>query len=272
MTALFWAVFLASLLGSMHCAGMCGAFAAFAVGMPLTVDGTPVERRRVESTFIRRFGAAVRSRGTLVGAYNVGRLATYLSLGAAAGAIGSAVDLGGSMLGVQRAATVFAGLFMIGFGVVMALRLLGVKVPSIPLPARLKTLAARGHAAAAGKPPIVRAALVGLLTTLLPCGWLWAFVVTAAGTGDALRGVLVMAAFWLGTLPVMATLGAGVATLTGPMRRHMPLVTCVLLVAVGLYTVGGRMMLPMRDLLPHASAASSVPDAGELPPCCRGGE
>jgi sulfite exporter TauE/SafE len=31
--------------------------------------------------------------------------------------------------------------------------------------------------------PEVRAAILGLGSALLPCGWLYAFVVTAAGTG-----------------------------------------------------------------------------------------
>ncbi|MBE7450024.1 MAG: sulfite exporter TauE/SafE family protein [Kofleriaceae bacterium] len=41
-----------------------------------------------------------------------------------------------------------------------------------------------------------RAALLGLLSAALPCGWLWAFVVVAAGTGSPVGGALVMTAFW----------------------------------------------------------------------------
>lgn len=59
------------------------------------------------------------------------------------------------------------------------------------------------------RPPVVRAAATGLFTTLLPCGWLYAFVVTAAGTGSGtpLHGAALMAVFWLGTLPMMLTVG-----------------------------------------------------------------
>ncbi|VAX40404.1 hypothetical protein MNBD_PLANCTO03-914, partial [hydrothermal vent metagenome] len=64
MSALIVSVFLASLLGSMHCAGMCGAFVAFAVGL----DDPEAARKRVR----------------LHMAYNAGRLTTYVTLGAIA--------------------------------------------------------------------------------------------------------------------------------------------------------------------------------------------
>jgi sulfite exporter TauE/SafE len=226
MLALFAAVFIASLLGSTHCAGMCGAFVAFAVGAG-DPDGP---------------GA---SKAVLNAAYNLGRLATYAVLGTFAGLVGAALDLGGSMVGVQRAAAVFAGVLMIGFGVVAVLRQVGVRVPRMPLPGVLTRLARAGHERAFALGPVSRAGAVGLLTTLLPCGWLYAFVITAAGTADPLTGALTMAAFWLGTLPIMAALGIGASHLTGPLRRHMPLLTSLLLVGVGVYTVSGRMHVPV---------------------------
>jgi sulfite exporter TauE/SafE len=81
---------------------------------------------------------------------------------------------------------------------------------------------------------------MGLLTAILPCGWLYAFVVTAAGTGGALAGAFVMTAFWLGTLPVMVGLGVGLQALAGPLRRHLPAVSAVAIVVVGLLSVTGR--------------------------------
>ena len=57
MIALIGAVLVASLLGSLHCAGMCGAFVAFAV------IGSPGHQP---------------SRVALNTAYNLGRLITYL--------------------------------------------------------------------------------------------------------------------------------------------------------------------------------------------------
>lgn len=242
MLPLVLAVLTASLLGSAHCAGMCGAFVAFAVGAP---GGVSV---RVPSRF------------ALNAAYNLGRLATYVTLGAIAGALGAAVDFGGHALGVQRAAAVGAGAIMIGFGVLAILRQLGVRVPRMPVPQLLLRAARAGHARAFDLAPISRAAAVGLLTTLLPCGWLYAFVITASGTASPVFGAITMVAFWLGTLPVMGAIGLGVGSLAPALRRHLPLATSLLLVAVGVWTVMGRMTTP-APCCADADAPTTVTDA-----------
>jgi sulfite exporter TauE/SafE len=258
MLPLLAAVFTASLLGSTHCAGMCGAFLAFAVGA-----GAPAAQQP--------------PRWALNLAYNLGRLVTYVTLGAIAGLVGAAVDLGGSLVGVQRGAAVGAGAIMVGFGLLAVLRHAGVNIPRTPLPAWLTSLARRAHNRAFDLSPIARAAAVGLLTTLLPCGWLYAFVVTAAGTAHPLHGGLAMAAFWAGTLPVMGALGLGLGALAGPLRRHLPLVTSLALVAVGMWTLLGRVAMPAIALdTRHApttldAALHSVEEADpdEACPLCR---
>jgi sulfite exporter TauE/SafE len=92
-----------------------------------------------------------------------------------------------------------------------------------------------------GHPPVSRALLLGLLTTLLPCGWLYAFVATAAGTGSAPAAMLVMGAFWLGTVPLLAGLGLATQRAFGPLRRHLPAVTAAALMIIGLLTMTGRL-------------------------------
>lgn len=71
----------------------------------------------------------------------------------------------------------------------------------------------------------------------MPCGWLWAFVITAAGVGTPLRGATVMAVFWAGTLPAMALLGAGIHVVSGKLRRHLPWLMPAMVVAVGVWTL-----------------------------------
>jgi len=221
MTALLATVLIASLFGSLHCAGMCGVFVAFAVG---SEPGT-------------------RPKLALSAAYHGGRLITYTLLGAACGAMGAALDWGGGMLGLSRAAAILAGLTMIGFGVVTLLRLRGVRFALLKPPAALSHLVAAGQRVALGFRPMPRALTIGLLTTLLPCGWLWAFAVTAAGTASAAWGAATMAAFWLGTVPVLAALGLGVQQLTGRLGERLPAITAAALVAVGLFTVVNRVMI-----------------------------
>jgi len=233
MIGLVGAVFLASVLGSLHCAGMCGAFVAFAVG------ADP-----------QRGGSA-----RLHAAYNLGRLSTYTALGVAAGAVGRAIDLTGEAAGAQRVAASLAGAMMVGFGVIMLLRHRGVRLPRAPLPPGLRGLTERGHRFASSRGPVARALLVGMLTTLLPCGWLYAFVVTAAGTGSPVWGGVTMAVFWLGTLPALVAVGAGASRLAGALGRRLPLATTALLIGVGLWTIFGRLAMPAMGEAGHANGA-----------------
>lgn len=238
MIPLLSAVLIASLLGSVHCAGMCGGFMLFAVGA--SAPGNP------------------RSKGLLHSAYHFGRLTTYCALGAVAGATGAALDIAGDAVGLQRIAASVAGALMILFGLTAILRSAGVSLPRPPMPAALVRIVQSAHRHAADSPPVVRALTVGLATTLLPCGWLYAFAATAAGTAHPVTGALTMAVFWVGTLPVMAALGVGLAALAGPLRKRLPLATACLIMVVGFYTLFARISVPAGDG-PALSASSEAP-------------
>jgi sulfite exporter TauE/SafE len=220
VTALALSVLAASLLGSLHCAGMCGGLVALYAG-----DSQ------------RRDGAA---RSHL--AYNLGRLIAYAALGASAGALGAALDLGGAFLGIQRVAAMIAGAFIALWGGLLLFQSLGRRVPRLGAPSWLQGLLGRGVRLIAMRRPVTRALAVGLLTGCLPCGWLYAFVVTAAGTGSAAAGAAVMGVFWAGTLPVMVSLGLGLRGLAGPLRRHVPTACAVAMILIGLFAVAGRMV------------------------------
>ena len=254
MTALVGAIFLASLLGSFHCAGMCGAFLAIAAGNvdPATSGG-----------WRRQF--------TLQGAYHAGRLVTYLLLGAAAGTVGRLVDLAGTLAGIRPFAAILAGATMLLFGAVTLLRASGVSIAAIHARVPWAGLVQQGHRAAFARPPLVRALLIGLLTTLLPCGWLYAFAITAAGTGSPLRGALAMLVFWLGTLPILVTLGAGLRTVAGPIGKRLPAMTAIAVMVAGIYTLTARATLDplsmFRRLTGTATSAAIVAKPGSAP-CC----
>jgi len=98
----------------------------------------------------------------------------------------------------------------------------------------------RGLSQLRGRDAVRRAWLIGLLTGLLPCGWLWAFVVSAAGTATPWAGAGVMVVFWLGTLPAMT----GALALGGPaiehIRRRLPVISALVLIALGLATLAAR--------------------------------
>lgn len=250
------AVFVASLVGSLHCAGMCGPLVAFALG---TTDAM-----------------SHRSRVVLQFAYHGGRVMTYSAVGAVCGLLGAALDLSGSMVGMNRIAALLAGLMMVGVGIVAVLRYSGVRVPAMPVPKTLSRMIVFGQRAAVGLRPIPRALTIGLLTAFLPCGWLYMFAIVAAGTGTAVGGAMIMIAFWAGTVPVLASLGIGVQAFAGTLGKRIPLITAGLIVLLGLYTIGSRAIQPAQAYESPIGVEAADKSLDQLekiqettPPCCR---
>jgi sulfite exporter TauE/SafE len=64
-----------------------------------------------------------------------------------------------------------------------------------------------------------RAFGAGFLWGMLPCGLVYAAVALAASSGSAAAGAVVMAAFWLGTLPALLAAGAMAGRLANFKRR-----------------------------------------------------
>ncbi|HVP37803.1 MAG TPA: sulfite exporter TauE/SafE family protein [Candidatus Saccharimonadales bacterium] len=219
MIALLASVLGTALLGSPHCAGMCGGFVVF-------YSGQAPDRAR---------------RWLAHAAYSVGRLVSYAALGALAGALGAGVERLGAAAGLARAAAVGAGALMVLWGGAALLRALGARLPELPLPAGGPRPVAGALRALREQPAAARALALGLLSTLLPCGFLYAYVAVAAGTGSAALGALTLTAFWLGTLPVMTGLGLVAQRAFGPLRRYLPVATATVLIAVGALMVAGRL-------------------------------
>jgi sulfite exporter TauE/SafE len=248
-------VFLVSLFGSIHCAGMCGPLVAFAVG------GTEKQ--------------GLSARLTLQAAYHGGRLTTYAIIGAICGALGAALDFGGSLIGLNRLAAVLAGAMMVAVGLLAVAKYSGMKIPRFVLPAFVQRSIALGQKAAMGFRPLNRALGIGLLTAFLPCGWLYAFAIVAAGTGSVLMGAAVMTTFWAGTVPILASLGIGVQALTGTLGRRVPMATALVIVGLGLYTIAARPAISIEGVRPAVDTDTS--DPGELAetiqqaelPCCQ---
>lgn len=210
----------ASLLGSAHCAAMCGGFVVAYAG-----QGANSTERRVHL------------------AYHGGRLLAYTSLGALAGLLGRAVDLAGEAAGYATVAAVVAGSLMIVWGLAAMLESQGVRLP------RLRTSALAAHSARLigglrVHSRAARAFCLGSCSALLPCGWLYAFVVSAAGTGSPGWGALLMAAFWSGTVPALLGMGVLAARLARPLRRHLPFLSATVILGVGLFTVVSRASMP----------------------------
>ncbi|HED53701.1 MAG TPA: sulfite exporter TauE/SafE family protein [Phycisphaerales bacterium] len=224
LVPLIGAVLVASVLGSLHCAGMCGAFVAMAVG--LEDDSAP-------------------SRLKLQVAYNSGRLVVYMLIGAVFGFAGRAIDFGGEAVGLHRAAVLLAAGTMIVMGTLSLLRIAGVRIPRPPAPGFMSSAFIRAHRLASAFSPVRRALIIGLMTGLLPCGWLYAFALVAAGTASPIAGAITMGVFWIGTLPILIAIGTGVQALSGALRRAVPVMMAVVIVTMGVLTAIGRVGMPM---------------------------
>ncbi len=242
MTALLVAVFLASLLGSLHCAGMCGPFVAFAT--------------------LRVKGASPRAQSgglTLQFAYHTGRLLAYAVLGIFAGALGATLNLGGSWVGMGRLAGLSAGVLLVLVGASRILSLLGLRIPVLPGSSLLSRAIALGQVTASRYPPVYRAGAIGILTAVLPCGWLYAFVAVAAGTGNAFWGLATLIVFWTGTVPILAGIGAGFGQLLMRAGRSFQLAIAVLVIGLGLSSIMERWTIPATHrALPAPSLAGAV--------------
>lgn len=237
-------VFVASLLGSLHCAAMCGGFV---VAIPIA-------------------GAKLGPRGQpwALGAYHVARGTGYAILGAVAGSVGAGVEHAGLGLGRSGSAGLIAGMALVGLGIVMlgfpgrrpmlrdrvdgctsrGLRALPRTQPSDLVvlrrsarPSRVAhlftSLLRRGGLWAAGG--------LGLASALLPCGWLWSYLLVAAGTGRPFQGAVVMLVFWLGTLPLLLSVGSVAAWLGPRFGRWTPRLSAAVLLGLGVMTVTSKL-------------------------------
>jgi sulfite exporter TauE/SafE len=218
-------VLVASLVGSVHCAGMCGGFVCFYTG---SSPGTEA--------------AALRAHAM----YHAGRFTSYVTLGAVAGVLGAQVAHAGALVGISHAAAIVAGILMVGWalGTIAAQRGLAVGRFAVGAPAApvawQKALGRVLHAVRA-QPMSVRAGMTGLFTTLLPCGWLYVFVATAGGTGSVRTAIATMAIFWLGTVPALLAVGVGAQKLLAPFRRRLPAFSAVVVLIMGLLSMSGHL-------------------------------
>lgn len=175
-------------------------------------------------------------------AYNLGRLTTYCAIGLIAGMLGRSLDTWGvSLTGVARLSAVVLGSFLIGYGF---LRLVSGNRENAVSRGFHRVLARVYPQLAARVPtenPVVRAFGIGLLSTFLPCGWLYGFAAIAATTGDPFAAVFVMCIFWVGTLPMLVGLGSFARSILTRWGAQIPAITSALLIVAGFFSIAGHL-------------------------------
>jgi sulfite exporter TauE/SafE len=169
-----WTAFLLGLVGSLHCAGMCGPLA---LALPAAGNTTP---------------------GCMLGrvTYNAGRIVTYCLLGIVFGLAGWTFLLAG----IQRWTSIALGVALL-LGLFASRRL----ALSRPVTAAVNHLKS-GISVLLRRRSFAALAVLGLLNGLLPCGLVYVACAGAAATGGTLAGASYMTAFGAGTVPMMLTI------------------------------------------------------------------
>ncbi|MDB6068956.1 MAG: hypothetical protein JWL81_127 [Verrucomicrobiales bacterium] len=165
--------FIAGLATSLHCAGMCGPVACTL----LTLKKNPGQDPQTPAAL-----------------YHIGRILSYASLGALAGALG------------KWPLTRFTHSPLQILPWLLAIALLAIATGltyKLPRPLAFKKWATRTRFKLATIPVKRGALALGLATPLLPCGPLYLMLGIALASGSALRGVEFMLAFTLGTIPLL---------------------------------------------------------------------
>ena len=149
--------------------------------------------------------------------------------------MGARLDRVGTLAGVGRGAAIVAGMLMVVWALDAIAAALACASRRAGAPEWIAAHDRRALLAAMRDQPARDPRRgTGLLTTLLPCGWLYTFVATAGGTGDPIGGAAVMIVFWVGTLPMMRRRRTRRATRSfGPFARRLPLVGAVAVLVLG---------------------------------------
>ena len=221
MAILFSALVL-GLLGSFHCAGMCGPIA---IALPLHGNTIPQ----------KIFGGAL---------YNIGRTITYGIMGAVFGAIGQGLQL----IGFQQKISVVMGALMIISVLFPALfrNQYSMDKSWISVVGKLKKQI--------GKMFSIRSFqslfFIGMLNGLLPCGLVYMAIAGAIGTGGIVQGSLYMILFGLGTIPMLLAISLAGNVLSMTIRNRINKLIPVLVVIVGILFVLRGLSLGIPYLSP----------------------
>lgn len=180
LTAIFTGLTI-GLAGSLHCVGMCG---------PLVMGFTAKNETAGFNGLLHAFK------------YSAGRIVTYSLMGLAIGIFGEGVKLTG-----------YQGIISIMTGVILLLTLIvpkifGVRFNSASLSGMLLGLKGKLSSILTGKGK-PKPFTFGMLNGFLPCGFVYTALAASLVPGDVYSSVLVMAAFGVGTSPLLSALFLG---------------------------------------------------------------
>ncbi len=220
--AILLSALLLGLMGSFHCAGMCGPIA---IALPLHGNTVPQ----------KIFGGAL---------YNLGRTITYGVMGAVFGLLGQGVG----MIGFQQKISVIMGVLMIVSILFPAIfkNQYNMDKSMFSIVGKLKK--------SIGKMFSIRSFsslfFIGLLNGLLPCGLVYMAIAGAIGTGDIFMGSMYMILFGLGTIPMMLSISLAGNIMSASIRVKINKLIPVMVVIVGIFFILRGLSLGIPFLSP----------------------
>ena len=206
---MIWTALTLGLVGSTHCVGMCGPLA-----LALPLSRKQRFRLMLESLY-----------------YNLGRVITYTLLGTIFGLLGQGIALAGFQKGLA-----------FGLGILLLLAALfsfNLESSLLKLPF-FNTFYSRLIQKLAfllrnpGSGTLVTA---GILNGFLPCGLVYFALAGALSSSGVVEGMLFMAVFGLGTLPLMLGLLWMGNVIGAPIKNRLKKVAPVLMIAFALLLI-----------------------------------
>lgn len=201
--ALVLGILSSSFFGSWHCAAMCGPIATL-----------------------------MSTRNSLL-AYHLGRLFSYVFLGILAGLLGQ-FFLKSDFVSLRWISSLVLAFILVCSGLSLIFPDLFKKISHLTAWShKVFSLIKKLQAFHIGHSGFV----IGLLTALLPCGWLYTYVTAAVASRSPWAGALTLFLFWLGGLPSLSAVPAMIRqTVLSAGLRQQRIAGSVLILA-GLYSI-----------------------------------
>jgi hypothetical protein len=232
---MFVTAFAIGALGSFHCIGMCGPIA-----LSVPMGGK------------HGFIGALRALS-----YNLGRISTYALLGFVVGFLGRHIAIGG----YQQALSIAVGVLILSFLILP--KALTKKLDPTSTFARLFLKLKAAFRGLFQSKNAFGPLFLGLINGLLPCGSVYVGLAGALAVGSPIESAWFMAAFGLGTVPIMISimLFGDLISLQWRMkiRKLMPIMFAIM---------GTLFILRGMNLgIPYVSPNMDVTEVGGVPQC-----
>ena len=203
-------LFVLGLLTGFHCIGMCGGF-------------------------VISYATKAKSKTKAHIEYGLGKTIGYAVIGGLFGLFGSFIAFTPNLRGY---AAILAGLFLIIFGLNMLNIFPWLKKIRIRSPHFLSKYAAKETQKS--RSPLK----IGLINSLMiACGPLQAMYIYAAGTGSMAQGAVSLAAFGLGTLPVLLGFGVITSLISKSSTQKILKISAIVVIVLGVVMINRGLSL-----------------------------